>query len=212
MKAITDINDPRLVKALAHPLRVQILGQLQDRVASPSDLARDLEAPLGNVSYHVRILAKLELIKLVKKQPRRGAIEHMYKAVGRVRVSDRAWSQVPSIVKEAMVGSSLEQAVQYVEQALLADGFERPEAHMSRQPMKLDEKGWKELSRAVKELCERADKIALESDARLRSDGGRAHGLDAGLVMMFFETVAPEPGARKDAEEADDEKQAARVS
>ena len=217
MKAITDINDPRLVKALAHPLRVQILGQLQDRVASPSDLARDLEAPLGNVSYHVRILAKLELIKLVKKQPRRGAIEHMYKAVGRVRVSDRAWAQVPSIVKEAMVGSSLEQAVQYVEQAVLGDGFERPESHMSRQPMLLDELGWEELSRAVKDLGERADEIGRESDARLRADGGRSNGIDVGLVMMFFEAAAPEGRAAGDVEPAEgdeqaDDEQAARVS
>ena len=71
MKAINDINDPRLVKALAHPLRVRILGVLQDRVASPSDLAEELNAPLGNVSYHVRILAQLGLLKLVKKRPRR---------------------------------------------------------------------------------------------------------------------------------------------
>jgi len=35
------------------------------------------------VSYHVRTLAQLELIKLVKKTPRRGAIEHHYEAVER---------------------------------------------------------------------------------------------------------------------------------
>src|SRR5436853_259023 len=41
MRAISDIGDPRLVKALAHPLRVQILTTLEDRVASPSDLAAE---------------------------------------------------------------------------------------------------------------------------------------------------------------------------
>ena len=59
---------------MAHPLRVQILSVLEQRVASPRELSDELEAPLGNVSYHVRTLSSLGLIKLVKKTPRRGAI------------------------------------------------------------------------------------------------------------------------------------------
>ena len=35
-RPITDIDDPRLVKALAHPIRVRILGILEDR--SPYEL------------------------------------------------------------------------------------------------------------------------------------------------------------------------------
>ena len=65
MKQITEIDDPRLVKGLAHPLRIRILRVLQDRVASPSEIAEEIEAPLGNVSYHVRFLARVGLIRLV---------------------------------------------------------------------------------------------------------------------------------------------------
>ena len=186
MKAITDINDPRLVKALAHPLRVQIMSVLQDRTASPSDLAEELKAPLGNVSYHVRILAKLDLLKLVRKRQRRGAIEHLYRANGRIRVSDRAWGQVPGIVKTAMVGATLEQVGRYVEQSAVTGGFERAEAHLIRQPMHLDQQGWEELSAAVAELLQRANDIERESQQRL---GQAEHDgeLEAGLVMMLFE-------------------------
>jgi len=186
MKAITDINDPRLVKALAHPLRVQILAVLQDRTASPSDLSDELGAPLGNVSYHVRILAKLGLLKLVRKRQRRGAIEHLYRANGRVRVSDRAWGQVPGIVKAAMVDASLEQVGRYVEQSASMGGFDRPEAHMSRQPMRLDEQGWHELSAAVAELLQRANQIEQESQERVRTEN-HENELEAGLVLMLFE-------------------------
>lgn len=186
MKAITDINDPRLVKALAHPLRVQILAVLQDRTASPSDLAEELKAPLGNVSYHVRILAKLDLLKLVRKRQRRGAIEHLYRANGRVRVSDRAWGQVPGIVKTAMVDATLEQVGRYVEQSATMGGFERPEAHIIRQPMRLDQQGWEELSGAVAELLQRANEIERQSQERLR-DAEHEGELEAGLVMMLFE-------------------------
>ena len=38
MKPITNIDDPRYVKALSHPLRVRILAMLQERTASPSQL------------------------------------------------------------------------------------------------------------------------------------------------------------------------------
>ena len=182
MKAITDINDPRLVKALAHPLRVQIMSVLQDRTASPSDLAEELKAPLGNVSYHVRILAKLDLLKLVRKRQRRGAIEHLYRANGRIRVSDRAWGQVPGIVKTAMVGATLEQVGRYVEQSAVTGGFERAEAHLIRQPMHLDQQGWEELSAAVAELLQRANDIERESQQRL---GQAEHEgeLEAGLEV-----------------------------
>src|SRR5215210_4235751 len=183
MKAINDINDPRLVKALAHPLRVRILSVLQDRVASPSDLADELKAPLGNVSYHVRILARLGLLKLVKKRPRRGAIEHYYEARSRVPVSDRAWGQVPKIVKEAMVDATLDQVSAYVEHSAESGGFERPEAHLSRQPLRLDAQGGHELSKLVAELLARANEIEADSAARLKKADHEGE-LEAGLVMM----------------------------
>jgi DNA-binding transcriptional ArsR family regulator len=189
MKAINDINDPRLVKALAHPLRVRILGVLQDRVASPSDLAQELKAPLGNVSYHVRILAQLGLLKLVKKRPRRGAIEHYYEARSRVRVSDRAWGQVPNVVKEAMVNATLDQVSTYVEQSAESGGFERANAHLMRQPLRLDEEGWSELSALVLKTLERANEIEAASRERLKKSNHEGE-FEAGLVMMLFEAVA----------------------
>jgi predicted transcriptional regulator len=51
--------------------------------ASPKELAGQLGEKLGNVSYHVRILARLGLIELVRETPRRGAVEHHYRATPR---------------------------------------------------------------------------------------------------------------------------------
>ena len=50
MKPVQDITDPRLVRALAHPLRVRILAVLDEQQASPSALAERLGAPLGNIA------------------------------------------------------------------------------------------------------------------------------------------------------------------
>lgn len=57
MTVINDISDPRLVKALAHPIRVRALQLLEGRTLTPKQIAAELELPLENVSYHVRVVA-----------------------------------------------------------------------------------------------------------------------------------------------------------
>jgi hypothetical protein len=60
---------------------------LGDRVASPKEIADETGHPLGTVSYHVRELLKLECIELVDTTPRRGAIEHHYRALARATIT-----------------------------------------------------------------------------------------------------------------------------
>jgi DNA-binding transcriptional ArsR family regulator len=190
MRAISDIGDPRLVKALAHPLRVQILNTLEDRVASPSDLATELDAPLGNVSYHVRTLADLGLVKLVKRRTRRGAVEHYYQARGRAQVTNRAWAQVPGVVRQSMVAVALEQAVDQAGAAAAAGGFDHPESNLSRQSLTLDAEGWSELSTAVGRLHEELVGIQERSAGRL-GGADEVSAIQAGLVTMLFEAKQP---------------------
>ena len=42
--------DQRVVKAIGHPLRARLLAILNERVASPNELAKETGEPLGNVS------------------------------------------------------------------------------------------------------------------------------------------------------------------
>ena len=82
MSASEQAIETRIVKAFSHPLRFRILQLLNEREASPSALAQQLDGPLGNVSYHVKILREAEAIELVGR-PVRGAIEHVYRATAR---------------------------------------------------------------------------------------------------------------------------------
>src|SRR5688572_32313716 len=75
-----ETSEARIAKALAHPLRARILQRLGERVSSPNDLAAELGAPLGVVSYHVRMLRDYDCVELVRTQPRRGALQHFYKS------------------------------------------------------------------------------------------------------------------------------------
>jgi DNA-binding transcriptional ArsR family regulator len=187
MKPITEIDDPRVVKGLAHPLRIHILRVLQDRVASPSEIAEGIDAPLGNVSYHVRFLARVGLIELAGTKPRRGAVEHYYRAVGRPQISDKAWGQVPKIVKDALIGSALDEAGDMIAAAAQSGGFDRDQVHVSRNSYALDDQGFSDLAVALGELVRRAQEIERDSAARLAAANHDGRGLDAGVVMMLFE-------------------------
>jgi len=70
----------RQLHALSKEARMQILATLAERVASPKELADQLGEGLSRVSYHVSVLRECELIELVGKEPRRGAVEHFYRA------------------------------------------------------------------------------------------------------------------------------------
>jgi DNA-binding transcriptional ArsR family regulator len=190
MKAITEIDDPRLVKGLAHPLRIHILRVLEDRVASPSEIAEEIEAPLGNVSYHVRFLARVGLIELSSTKPRRGAVEHYYRAVGRPQISAQAWELVPQVVKDALIGSTLHKIGEMVAAAAQAGGFDGDKAHVSRRAYALDERGFDELSVAVGDLLTRAGEIQRESASRRAESETETGELDAGVVMLLFEAAS----------------------
>lgn len=198
MKHIHEINDPRLVKALAHPLRVQILRVLQDRVASPSELSTELDVRLANLSYHMRVLARLEVIELVKTQPRRGAVEHYYRARGRLRVTDEAWAQVPEIVKDAMVSATLEQTTRYIHTSAAIGGFEGKDAHLSRRQIVLDKQGFTELAGAMRELIDRAAEIESACAERMIENGHKDEEISASLVMMLFEAPPANTGLLTD--------------
>src|SRR3954470_17868762 len=187
MKPRSDISDPRVIKALTHPLRVQILRALEERTASPSELADEIGAPLGNVSYHVRQLHGLGLIKLVKKTPRRGAIERHYKALVQPPISDEAWADAPGLVKESVVGSSLGQLGQAVNAAAAGGGFTRPDAQLVREEVALDEKGFADIAKELARVNERVAKIRDDAAKRLEKSGAEAQA--ANVVLMLFEAA-----------------------
>lgn len=188
-QAVKDINDPRLVKALTHPLRVEILRALQDEDHSPSELADMLQAPLGNVSYHVRQLAELGLLKLVKRTPRRGAIEHHYRAVP-APVSEGAWTGLPESVKSGVLASTLKEIGGEASASASGGGFNRPDSTLARHTLRLDPDGWKALAAATK---------AYEKAVRGLKHAKNGDGTPASIVTMVFEPceAKPQPQARK---------------
>jgi DNA-binding transcriptional ArsR family regulator len=182
--------DPRLAKALSHPMRTRILAILNERVASPNEIAEMIDERLPNVSYHVRALLELDCIELVSTAQRRGAIEHYYRAVTRPFFSDRDWKRIPKSGRQAVTDVALQMVWQEVSDAIKEGTFEkRSDRHLSRAPLVLDEQGWGELRDLLRSTLSQAESIGSKSAKRLaKSDD---EGIQTRVVMMQFEATGP---------------------
>lgn len=192
--------DQRIVKALAHELRVEILTILNERVASPNELAKELDEGLSQVSYHVKVLKDYECITLVKTVPRRGAVEHYYRATSRPFVGDRDWQELPPTVRSSLSAELLELIQGDAIRALVEGTFEaREDAHLTRTLMLLDERGWRDLMKGLSSTLTMIGKVQRESAARLQKTG--EDGIPASVSILGFE-LPEQPRNRPKAKKA----------
>jgi DNA-binding transcriptional ArsR family regulator len=77
---LRQVLDLRLTKALAHAMRGHIVAVLNERVVSPTEIAKELGMDVAYVSYHFRVLRDdYGLIEEVSASERRGSREHFYR-------------------------------------------------------------------------------------------------------------------------------------
>jgi DNA-binding transcriptional ArsR family regulator len=186
----------QLVKALAHELRVEILTILNERMASPNELSKELDEGLSQVSYHVKVLKDYDCITQVKTVPRRGAVEHYYRATSRPYLSDRDWQKLPDSVREGMSADLMQMVIDDVSAALDAGTIDaHKDRHMSRTPLLLDEAGLKDVGKILTDTLERILDVQSESTDRLA--GSEEEGLDAMVAMMGIEVPSARPKTAK---------------
>jgi DNA-binding transcriptional ArsR family regulator len=182
-----------IVKAMSHPLRLRILARLNEGVASPNEMAKEFGESLPLVSYHVRILRELDCIELVRTTPRRGAIEHHYRAMQRAFLDEDMWSQIPPSARKAVSSIGLDKALTDIREAMDADTFDaRLDRHQSYSPLLLDEQAWEELNEKLREVLEWALEEQSRAAVRIRDEG--AEDMRARLMMLTY-TGAPKGAA-----------------
>jgi len=195
--------DSRLAKALAHPLRVQLLAALNEGVASPNELAKRLDEPLTNVSYHVRMLHDLGCIELVETEPRRGALEHYYRAVVRPFFGERDWKRLPKNARGSISDAVLQLVWDDASEAIKGGLFdEREDRHLSRSVLSIDEQGWNDLHDLLAQTLDSAMQIQSDSASRASKNGDETFNIN--VVIMSHptpssakESTAPSSGGRK---------------
>jgi DNA-binding transcriptional ArsR family regulator len=185
--------DTSVLKALGHPLRMRLLTFIAERgEASPVGMSRALDVPLATVSHHTRVLRDLGYIELSRTEQRRGAMEHYYRAIEAPFLDDEQWEMLPIPARRRVSAQLFRQVFQEAAAAGRVGGFDAAGAHIARRTLDLDARGWRELSRAVLMLLNRAETIQARSDAR--RDRGRVAGEAAcpsELAILHFATAEP---------------------
>jgi DNA-binding transcriptional ArsR family regulator len=198
---VTNITDPRWLRAISHPIRIRLLAMLEEEPASPVILASKLDQPLGTIAYHVRTLYDLGLLKLVSTRQRRGATEHYYKTTGHPHSSEEAWEGLDAISKQRLLTALIVKATDYATRSAAAGGFDATEAHISTNALKLDQRGYEALATESRKWLAKVEEIEQKSAERLAKGSDAA--VNVGLTMMLFEALpfsadVPSDGAAHD--------------
>jgi DNA-binding transcriptional regulator GbsR (MarR family) len=163
-------------------------------MASPNELAKELDEGLSQVSYHVKVLKDYKVITLVKTEPRRGAVEHYYRATSRAYLTDRDWHELPKSARVAMSADLFQMILDDVVASLEGEVFDqREDRHMSWTPMMVDEQGWKEINGILDAALKQVLKAQAASVKRVAKSG--EEGINMSVSMLGYEV--PQSAAKK---------------
>lgn len=184
----------RLMRGMCHALRYQILTHLNDREWSPNELSDQLAEGLSQVSYHVNVLKDYGLIELTKTMPRRGAVEHFYRATTRTIIGLEMAKEIPRSGRQMLIGGILEEVNEDVNESLKTGLYDsRDDYHAVRIPMILDERGCVDGYAIGCEYVEKMLGVAGESAGRLaESDDPQPMGVTAVLLVFRSEQAERE--------------------
>jgi hypothetical protein len=145
---------------------------------------------VSHVSYHIKVLKDCECIELVGTAPRRGAMEHYYRATSRAFLKEDKWARLPDSIRAGMSGSLLQTVMTDASEALKSGSLDRREDRpMSWTPMIVDETGWEDIAEGLGGLMELVLRVQAESADRLvKTD---EEGIPVTVAMLAFEAAGP---------------------
>lgn len=187
--------------AVLHPVRLDILSILFERIASPNELSKMLRKPLSTVSFHVKELSNDDVIELVGIEPRRGAVEHFYRAKVKPEISDEELKALPKATRRKLAATILQAIVAESLSSLRHEKMDADdELNLIWIPMKLSTEGRGEVNELQAEMFERLEAIkALDAErpqeesapvkiaAMLWFERGRPDGIPPGDAISLSE-------------------------
>lgn len=184
--------DRHLIKALSHPLREHALAVLNERVASASEIGREIDLAVPAFYHHVELLEELGCIERVETKRRRGAEEHFFRAKATMIFDEEAWGKVPASIRSDIAASHVHSVLGEVARAADSGVFAGHSAtHNTWLPGIFDKLGWQEVMGLMNETLVRLLEIQKRSSGRVSITGER--GI-AGTVALFgFETSPLDP-------------------
>lgn len=174
-----------LMKALAHQMRIRILAILIERVASPNEMSKELGEKLSGVSYHVQVLKDYGLIVEDHRAPRRGAVEHFYRAAAPTLIPPRAWDGLPAGLRRGTSARILRKFLDDAWTSMEEKIFDKPPGELSWMPLLLDETGIEELGELVRDFLDSVLVVQAKSGQRLPTKKSE-RGAEAKSATVFL--------------------------
>lgn len=172
-------------RLLSHPLRHRLLAILNERTASPKELAHELGLPIPNVSYHVDRLLDAGAIELAREEPRRGVAEHFYRAVEIASHSDNEWAALTAEERAQITAGNVQRMVADLLAAAEGEGFQHQRSHQSWVHFELDERGFNEVADVLENALRRILVIRDRSRRRIERGTADVH-TDSEVVIAHF--------------------------
>jgi DNA-binding transcriptional ArsR family regulator len=180
-----DQIDSDVVRALDHPLRVQILQILNERDASSNELAALLGVAIGNIAYHTRVLQRCACIELLGTEQRRGAVERYFRAVPRSDIGHQEWDKVPRSVRSQVSGATVDCFMKRLTESFQAGKIDdEDDSTLTWMSLTVDEVGWAQAEEVLSEAISRLHAVHEQSRSRLEMTGGDAVPVIVGLAAF----------------------------
>ncbi|HYG96721.1 MAG TPA: helix-turn-helix domain-containing protein [Solirubrobacterales bacterium] len=156
---------------MAHPLRAEAFRLIRERgVLSPTEVARELEADLKDVSYHVRKLKDFGCVEEVENRQVRGAVEHFYRATEAHMIDTEEWGELAETqpeMAEALTDEFMQGIVDDYTASRRAEIVALDEEFwIVRTPLLLDPEGMREALEAAEAYETAMTEIAARSAGR----------------------------------------------
>jgi DNA-binding transcriptional ArsR family regulator len=189
------------MKALAHPLRLQILAILAERVASPKEISVELGEDLSQISYHVVVLRECGLIAEDHEAPRRGAVAHFYRAAAPTLIPPGSWDNLPPILRKGVSVSILQHFFEDASASMEAEVFDRSPGELSWTPLILDSLGVEEFGRLARDFLDSVLELQAKTSQRLPKQSGKVPDATSATVFLasFLSARSPEENKRASA-------------
>lgn len=185
--------DEQLASVISSEPTVKILIYLVDRAGSPKEIADALGMKTPNVSHHVQKLLRMNLIELVEEKVVRSAIQHIYRAVVRPIMSDDEWEKLDIAERQRYSIWIVQMILVDLTKSFAASLFDaRPNNHLSRVPMVVDEKGVDEVASIQNRALQETIQAEANSAERMVETGET--GINLVAAMMCFELPEPTTG------------------
>jgi hypothetical protein len=129
-------------------------------------------------------------VELVRTEPRRGALQHFYRATARPILDAAQWRTLPSGLRRELSGETIGEVIDDLRAASQGGTLVDPDMLVTRTPIELDERAFKMLNRLLlARTTEQALAIAAESAGRQSKHSSDVFPTE--LAILHFKRAQP---------------------